>query len=275
MTGAAATTFPAFASAAAVNDDRLIVSVHDVAPPTQEAAHEILRALSRRGVRVCSLLVVPDYHQTGRAMENRKFVDWLRSWEELGHEVVIHGYFHLRPERAGETLRDRLFTQSYTSGEGEFYDLEYEEALRRITRAREEFVAAGFTPRGFIAPAWLLSEPAERAAADAELEYTTRLTTVLDLRSREAFRARSLVYSVRSPWRRAASLAWNASLAQIQSSCPLLRLGIHPADIAHPEIWAQILRLAENFAKARTATTYRDWLAERRVQNPLPTSKSE
>ena len=39
------------------------------------------------------------------------------------------------------------------------------------------------TPRGFIAPAWLLGAAAERAAADAEMEYTTRLTGVRDLRS--------------------------------------------------------------------------------------------
>ncbi|MEO5721367.1 MAG: DUF2334 domain-containing protein, partial [Chthoniobacterales bacterium] len=177
-----------------------------------------------------------------------------------------HGYFHERPARADESLRERLLTQSYTSGEGEFYDLDYEEALRRIVRARDEFIAAGLTPRGFIAPAWLLGAEAERAATDAEMEYTTRLTTIIDLRTRGVFRARSLVYSTRSAWRRKASLAWNAAQAQIQSTHPLVRLGIHPPDITHSEIWSQILRLADSFAEARTPTTYRDWLAERRSE---------
>ena len=149
---------------------------------------------------------------------------------------------------------------------GEFFDLGYDEALQRICRAREEFVSAGLTPRGFIAPAWLLSADGERAAADAEMEYTTRLTTIVDLRQREVYRARSLVYSVRNAWRRTASLAWNAAQAQIQSAHPLLRLGIHPPDIAHHEIWAQILRLCETFAATRRPTTYRDWLAARRSE---------
>lgn len=245
---------------------RLVVSLHDVAPPTWEASEKILRELGRRGVRVCSLLVVPDYHHTGNSMADAKFVRWLRELEDAGHEIVIHGYFHERPTRNDESLRERLLTQSYTSGEGEFYDLDYDEALQRIHCAHEEFVSAGLTPRGFIAPAWLLSAEGERAAADAEMEYTTRLTTVVDLRNREVYRARSLVYSVRNAWRRTASLAWNAAQAQIQSMHPLLRLGIHPPDIAHTEIWSQILRLSETFAARRQPTTYRDWLAARRSE---------
>ena len=113
------------------------------------------------------------------------------------------------PRGTARTLPEKFFTRLYTKGEGEFYDLDYDEALRRITPAREEFTGAGLTPRGFIAPAWLLGAAAERAATDAEMEYTTRLTGVRDLRSGQDFPARTLVYSVRSGWRRTASLAWN------------------------------------------------------------------
>src|SRR6185503_8889753 len=129
-----------------------------------------------------------------------------------GHEIVIHGYFHERPRQEGENLGEKFFTRLYTRDEGEFYDLDYDEAFRRITRARDEFARAGLTPRGFIAPAWLLGPAAERAAAEAEMEYTTRLTGVRDLRSGDNFPARTLVYSVRSSWRRVASLAWNSAL---------------------------------------------------------------
>ncbi len=263
MTTVAATSFAAFAPAVADND-RLVVSLHDVAPPTWEACEKIIDKLGHRGVRVSSLLVVPDYHHTGRSTDNRKFVEWLRGMEDIGHEIVIHGYFHQRASRGDESLRARLLTQTYTSGEGEFYDLDYDEALRRLTRARDEFTAAGLKPRGFIAPAWLLSAEGERAAAAAELEYTTRLTTVVDLRTGDVHRARSLVYSTRSAWRRTTSLAWNAAQAQIQSSHALLRLGIHPPDFTHEDIRAQILRLVDTFVETRTPTTYRDWLAEKR-----------
>ncbi|MGZ5003813.1 MAG: DUF2334 domain-containing protein, partial [Chthoniobacterales bacterium] len=178
---------------------------------------------------------------------------------------VIHGYFHQRPRRSNESFRAKVMTRSYTSDEGEFYDLGYNEALQRITQARDEFVAAGLRPRGFIAPAWLLSAEAERAAADAELEYTTRLTSIVDLRTGENVSARSLVYSVRSGWRRAASLAWNGTCARLLADARLLRLSLHPPDFEHAEIWSQIIHLLDRFTETRTPTTYRDWIAEQRM----------
>lgn len=265
MTGAAATSFPLFVAAAEADKKPFIVSVHDVAPSTQVAAEKIVRDLARRGVGVCSLLVVPNYHETGESMADRGFVRWLRGLEAEGHEIVIHGYFHRRPEREREAARDRLITRFYTRGEGEFFDLEYDEALRRITEAHSKFVSAGLKPRGFIAPAWLLGSEAERAAADAEMEYTTRLTTVCDLRTGENFPARSLVYSVSKPWRRTTSLCWNGTMARLMADASLLRLGIHPPDLAHADVWAQITRIVDAQSETRTATTYRDWLAERRI----------
>lgn len=267
MTGANATSLSSiFALAAEAGRQSLVVSVHDVAPATRPRVEEILTELAHRGVAVCSLLVVPNYHHRGCFTEDRAFVRWLQDLEAKGHEIVIHGYFHERPARNGESLPGKFLTGLYTKGEGEFYDLDYDEAFRRITKAREEFTGAGLTPRGFIAPAWLLGAAAERAAADAEMEYTTRLTGVRDLRSGEDFRARTLAYSVRSGWRRTASLAWNTALARHLAGARLARISIHPPDRDYPEIWRQLLRLTDRLVEDRTATTYRDWIAERRAR---------
>ena len=266
MTGAAATPFPLFAAAAESPRRPLIVSLHDVAPSTRVASEKILRELARHHVDVCSLLVIPNYHREGEATADPSFVRWLGDLEADGHEIVIHGYYHERPATGSERLKERFVTASYTAGEGEFYDLDYAEALQRITRARDRFRDAGLTPRGFIAPAWLLCPAAERAAADAEMEYTTRLTSVLDLRTQESFHARSIVYSVRSGWRRALSRGWNRSLFLMQSDGPLLRLAIHPSDATHPNIWGQILRITDQSLETRLPTTYRDWVAERRTE---------
>ena len=77
--------------------------------------------------------------------------------------------------------------------------------------------ALGLKPRGFIAPAWLLGNEAEQAVRDAELEYTTRLRTVCDLRSESVFPARTLVYSVYNSWRRTLSRSWNAALFRLMN----------------------------------------------------------
>lgn len=265
----AATDFLPLVASAEAAADSMVVSLHDVAPCTQQITSTMISELSAHGVRVCSILVVPDYHHEGRLAKHREFVTWLRTLEADGHEVVIHGYFHERPSQREETLRDKFITRFYTQNEGEFYDLGYEEALRRITTARDEFRALGLKPRGFIAPAWLLGNEAEQAVRDAELEYTTRLRTVCDLRSASIFRARTLVYSVHKTWRRALSRTWNAALFPLMKTKPLLRISIHPPDYSQPAIWKQILGFIAATKTARTATTYQDWIAEQRLNRGM------
>jgi predicted deacetylase len=264
MSTIAATEFLPLVATADAATDSIVVSLHDVAPCTQQIASTIVSELGRHGVRVCSLLVVPDYHHEGLFAKHTQFVSWLRGLEADGHEIVIHGYFHERPPHKEETLRDKFVTRFYTQNEGEFYDLTYDEALQRITRARDEFRAHGLKPHGFVAPAWLLGHEAERAVRDAQLEYTTRLGSIRDLRSGNVFPARTLVYSVHNSWRRALSRGWNNALFRLLESKPLLRISIHPPDYSHPAIWNQILGFIAATRTARTATTYQDWIAEQR-----------
>ena len=266
MSTIAVTEFLPLVAIAGAAADSLVVSLHDVAPPTQHITSTIISELGRHGVRVCSILVVPDYHHQGFFAMHREFVTWLRGLEADGHEIVIHGYFHERPPLKRESLHDKLLTRFYTRNEGEFYDLSYEEALRRITTARDEFRVQGLKPRGFIAPAWLLGDEAERAVCDAQMEYTTRLRSVCDLRSGNVFPARTLVYSAHNAWRRALSRSWNAALFRLLKNKALLRLSIHPRDYSQHAIWAQILEFIAATRTARTATTYQDWIAEQRLR---------
>ncbi len=168
MSSTAATTFLPLGATARIEKGSLVVSLHDVAPTTHQVAEKILTELAHRGVSVCSILVVPNYHHLGSSVENREFALWLQELERRGHEIVIHGYFHERPRQPNEELPAKLVTRVYTNDEGEFYDLGYDEALLRITRARDEFQKIGLRPRGFIAPAWLLSAESECAAIDAK-----------------------------------------------------------------------------------------------------------
>ena len=242
-----------------------VVSVHDVAPCTREASARIIEALQRAGVRTTSLLVVPNYHRQGSATEDKNFVSWLRDLEARGYEIVIHGYFHERPRRAGERIKEKFITQFYTQDEGEFFDLDYDEAFARITRARDEFEAARLSPIGFVAPAWLLNHAGERAARDAGMQYISRIDSVVDLLTNQRELTRSLVYSTGSKWRRTVSLGWNAALARSLELRELARLSIHPSDFEAPKIWDQILQFIQRFARTRNATTYRDWIGRQRT----------
>jgi predicted deacetylase len=236
----------------------LAVSIHDVSPWTRGAVERMLEDLAEAGVGITSLLVVPDHHHRGAVDGDPDFVAWLRSLEAAGHEIVLHGFYHRREPREGTGWWRRLVTEHYTAGEGEFYDMDHAEARRRLAAGRRMLEQAGLEVPGFIAPAWLLGPEAERAARDEGFAYTTRLGGVLDLRNGRWTASQSLVYSVRSGWRRVVSLGWNASLAWRLRANPLARLGLHPPDWQHPSIRAQALRLARAMAAGRRVIRYRD-----------------
>ncbi len=245
----------------------LVVSIHDVAPSTREKLERILADLKRHRVSACSLLVVPNYHRRGRSLADPDFCSRLHELEASGHEIVIHGFFHERTRQPNESVRAKILTRILTADEGEFFDLNYPDALHLIREARHDFEAHGFRPCGFIAPAWLLGAEAERAVIDACIDYTTTLRMVHDFAGGRTFTSQSLVYSVRSGWRRTISLAWNRLLFRHQTSNPLLRLSIHPPDIAYRAIWRQITRLIDKALRDRNPMTYRDWLDEKSAIN--------
>jgi predicted deacetylase len=250
----------------------LVVSIHDVAPSTRAKVEKILASLAGRGVHTCSLLVVPDYHRLGRSLADRSFCSWLQALAANEHEIVIHGFFHQRTRHRDENARAKIVTRIYTADEGEFFDLDYAEAFRLIRKAQEDFKTHDFHPTGFIAPAWLLGEEAERAVIDAGMSYTTTLRTVRDFDGARTIPSQSLVYSVRSGLRRISSLAWNRSLFRRLTSNPLLRLGIHPPDIDRAAIWKQIGEIVRKALLDRRAMTYRELL---RPELAINNQKSE
>jgi len=244
----------------------LVVSIHDVSPLTLQKTKQILDDLKKIGCASTSLLVIPDHNRRGRISMNATFAEWLRERVAAGHEPVLHGYYHLREQQAADGVFKKMVTQSYTAGEGEFFDLSETEARERLKSGMSEFTACGVAATGFIAPAWLLGDDAECAVRNFGFEYTTRIATVSDFKSGDVHSARSLVWSVRAQWRRVCSLAWNRLLALILRNAPLLRVGIHPPDWDHTSIRDQILNLISAALAGRRAMTYQQWLAIMRGQ---------
>ena len=94
-----------------------------------------------------------------------------------------------------------------------------------------------------MAPAWLLSEGADRALERLGIAYTTRISGVFDYTTGVQHASQSLVWSTRSWTRRVGSRLWNPYLFWRLKSCPLLRIGIHPPDVKHRAVWQQIKML--------------------------------
>ena len=83
-----------------VRQRSLAVSVHDVSPLTRDTVAVMLRDLAEAGVRVTSLLVVPDHHHRADIDQDPAFLGWLRGMEAEGHEIVLHGFYHRREASA-------------------------------------------------------------------------------------------------------------------------------------------------------------------------------
>lgn len=242
----------------------LVVSIHDVSPLTEERVKTMLGDLENIGVGKISLLVVPNHHHRAPILENAGFCRWLAEITPSPHEAVVHGYYHLRPRQSGGGWWSSLVTEKYTAGEGEFYDLSRALAAERLETAKREFREAGLQACGFIAPAWLLGAEAEEAVRATGFEYTTRLGTFKDLGTGRETESQSLVWSVRTGWRRVLSLGWNGLLFRRLTESPLMRVGLHPPDWDHPAIRRQILELIRTALAGREAMTYEGWLKRER-----------
>lgn len=225
----------------------LCVSLHDVAPATWPQCQRLLAALDAVGPVAVTLLVVPEYHRRGRVSEDRPFLDAMETRLARGDEIALHGYYHLDDGPPMRSLIERLRRRGYTAGEGEFSALGEAQARARLESGLEMFGRLGWPVAGFVAPAWLASPGTWAALRCLPFTYTSTLSGLHGLHPRRFIPSRSLVYSVRAPWRRWMSRGWNRYLFTRLRNQTLLRFGLHPADACHPGVlreWLQFLQRA-------------------------------
>lgn len=236
----------------------LCVSVHDVAPATWPDCERVIAAVREVADIPLTLLVVPAYHGCCSALA-RGFEQTMSEQLARGHELALHGYFH-RDCGAPVSIADWYRRRVYTVGEGEFAALNERECAERLLLGRRWFHANGWPLAGFVPPAWLLCEEAWKALRQIhELQYVTTRQCIHMLQLDLALRAPCLAFSVRNPWRRAASLAW-CKLAHHRMRPPLVRLALHPHDAQFPALRRAWQRELERLLRARTAVTKRDFV---------------
>ena len=244
------------------------VVMHDVAPSTWAACQRALAALDEVHAAPVSLLIVADYHRLQRIEDDPAFLRAMEQRRERGDELIVHGLAHLDESSPAGGLRDRLLRRFYTAGEGEFYALSQSDAAQRLHQANTRFRGLGWQPQGFVAPAWLLGAGARAALREGPFAYTSSRRELILLPSGQRLCAPSLVWSVRAAWRRRMSAWWNERLLQRilaePARYPLVRLGLHPADAAHPEclsFWQSAL--ARALEAGRVPMTKGAWLTRR------------
>lgn len=117
------------------------------------------------------------------------------------------------------------------------------------------FAANGWPLHGFVAPAWLMNAATWQALDALPLRYTTTLQRFYLLHPTRALKAPCLTYSVQTNARRLVSRYYLRWLTRQHANTPLLRLGLHPADAAYPDVIRHWQDLLATCLETRTPVT--------------------
>ena len=235
----------------------LVVTIHDVAPPTLAAVIALRELAARWGAPRATLLAVPNFHGRSPLAEHAPSVDWLRRCADAGDEIALHGLRHVQAAPAGAlgALRARAFT----AGEAEMLGAGAADPVA-LARARAELTALVRAPiRGFVAPAWL--EPRGFADLLERLGFDWHETGLAIERLRDRRRIVSPVigFATRTRMRAAASLVWAAALLpvieQLARTARPARVALHPADLSCSRVLAAAERAVRRLAHTHAAVT--------------------
>jgi predicted deacetylase len=249
-------------------DPFLCVSIHDVAPATWDDCLRLQAAVRAVADIPLTWLVVPCFH--GSDAQSPQMEAQLGQAVARGDELALHGYTHqdLAPRAGG--LRSRFLRGVYTQREGEFAALAEDEARRRIELGLGWFAQRGWSPSGFVAPAWLLGEGAWRALRAFPFEYTTTFSRFHLLRGAASVWSPSLVYTARNRGGRLLSPLAAGAGAALLARAPLVRLSLHPRDAHYPALVRHAQRLLARLLGDHVAVTKA--AAARGLTSTVPTS---
>ena len=120
---------------------------------------------------------------------------------------------------------------------------------------------AGLQPVGFVPPAWLHGREWLRLLRERRLAFTESSWAVFDVMAGRRRRASAFCWSTRPEWHQPAGALIAAARVRVQARSPLLRVAIHPPDVAAPRIRDSVCRVLDALLARRGAVSYRAALA--------------
>ncbi|MEA3245208.1 MAG: polysaccharide deacetylase family protein [Gemmatimonadota bacterium] len=233
---------------------RILVTIHDVAPPLMPRVERLWASCARRGVAP-GLLVVPDWHGNAPIERDPACVAWVRARAAEGAEVFLHGERH-DEVGAPRALGDHVRAFGRTNREGEFLTLRYDAARAKIDRGLARFRGLGLDPVGFVPPAWLARHDTFRAARDAGLAVAEDDGTIYAFRSARVIASPVVRWSSRGAFRAYGSLAQAGLRWRLQRGAQVVRIALHPADLDHPATAASVERELDRWLGVGRASGY-------------------
>lgn len=239
---------------------RLVVSIHDVAPPFEREIDRLADQLTAiLGGPHFAMLVVPNHWNRAPLADDRAFARRLREWAGAGVEMFLHGWFH-RDDSSHPGRVAAFKARHMTAGEGEFLGLPAEQAEQRMRAGRDVVEQAiGGPVAGFVAPAWLYGAGAHAALRRCGFTVAEDHWRVWNPASGDTLsRSPVITWASRSSMRTASSLAV-AGVARLAGDIvPTIRVAVHPGDVTKPALVRSIGDTVRRLARARRVVRYAD-----------------
>jgi len=204
-----------------------------------------------------ALLVVPNWHGAWPLVKHPGFTAWIHTCIEAGAEVLLHGERHDElglPRSARHSMR----AFGRTANEGEFLTLDHEGAATRIARGLTLFQTLHFEPIGFVPPAWLAGEATFGAVKSSGLRVSEDAFGVRVHSRDERLPAAAVRWSSRTTTRARVSSVLATVRWHTQHKQSLIRLALHPQDLAHPITARSVRREVANWLTLGCVVRYAD-----------------
>ena len=237
----------------------LIETINDVSPAQASDVRAAWDLCAQLGI-VPALLVVPDWHGHWPLERHGGVVAWLRACAEDGAEILLHGERHDEaglPRRFGDSVR----AWGRTLREGEFLTLDAGAASERIGRGLRRLRALGLRPCGFVPPAWLARDVVYSAAAAWGLKVAEDVSAIHLLSRGLRIAAPVMRWSARTVLRVHASILVATLRSLLQRQAAVVRVAIHPPDMASPRVTASIVRTLRSLRQRHRVVRYCDLVA--------------
>jgi predicted deacetylase len=222
------------------------------------AVRQLWQLCRERGV-VPALLVVPDWHGTAPIESDAECLDWLHGAVRDGAEVILHGERHDEvghPRRPGDELR----AWGRTAREGECLTLSASELCALVGRGLSRLRHLGFSPLGFVPPAWLMRPGARAGAYEGGAAFVEDEAAIRFADGRQV-RAPVVRWSARTPVRAQLSVLVANWRWRVQRGEATMRLALHPGDARHPAVLQSVRDALVQWTSRGDVATYRSFTA--------------
>jgi predicted deacetylase len=209
------------------------VSIHDVCPAWADEVERALSLCATAEVRA-ALLVVPNFHGEASLLDDRRLCERLRTLQDAGHEIFLHGFFHQSsghpPPPGRARLRWYAAQRLVSRSEAELLDVSADEGHARVLDGERVLRDAGLRVDGYVAPAWSMPEWLLPFLASRGCRFTEDHRRIYDPAGNRRRPSILLNWASRSPARLLSTVAWCRVARHGRAVLPT-RIAIHPADM--------------------------------------------